>query len=211
MKSAIPWILVVALLANVFFLYSANRDKEAQLAKVTQDSADVDGLRQQIEDLKKQAGSPGDGTQAHKDSDELLRLRSEVQRLRDENKLLTTQLTTARSQASQAQQAQQQAAQVPVEQSFRGQSQPLTQNPALVEAHNHNVCVHNLRLIDGAKQQWALEFKKMPEDVPTAENLNPYLPKDVAIVCPSGGTYSINAVSVPPTCTVAGHELSPPP
>ena len=41
----------------------------------------------------------------------------------------------------------------------------------------------------------------------TAADLAPYLPNNVAIACPAGGTYSINAINVPPTCTVAGHAL----
>ena len=58
MKSAVPWILIVALLGGGFFLYSANKDKDAQIAKLTQDTADVDGLRKENDELKKQSVTP---------------------------------------------------------------------------------------------------------------------------------------------------------
>jgi hypothetical protein len=69
------------------------------------------------------------------------------------------------------------------------------------------VCVNNLRVIQAAKQTWALENKKAPISVPTAQDLAPYLPGNAFPVCPDGGTYVINAVSVPPTCTIPNHVL----
>jgi Mg-chelatase subunit ChlD len=38
-----------------------------------------------------------------------------------------------------------------------------------------NATINNLRQIDGAKQEWALENKKSPDDVPTPDDLKPYL------------------------------------
>src|SRR6516164_10295386 len=39
-----------------------------------------------------------------------------------------------------------------------------------------NACINNLRQIDGAKQQWALENKKTSADSPpTSTSLTPYL------------------------------------
>ena len=35
-----------------------------------------------------------------------------------------------------------------------------------------NACINNLRIINGAKQQWALENNKSAEDVPTAQDLD---------------------------------------
>jgi hypothetical protein len=70
-----------------------------------------------------------------------------------------------------------------------------------------NACINNLRQIDAAKQQWALENDKTAYAVPSAQDLLPYLSNLVFPVCPSGGTYTINAVGVPPTCSVPGHVL----
>ena len=76
------------------------------------------------------------------------------------------------------------------------------------ETAQMNACINNLRMIDAAKQQWALENGKMPGDVPTAQDLKPYLGKNgVFPTCPAGGTYTIGAVSNAPTCSIPGHKL----
>ena len=69
-------------------------------------------------------------------------------------------------------------------------------------------CINNLRQIDGAIQQWALENKKTESDRPTRADLKPYLPKKQFPVCPSGGTYTLGVVSDPPKCSHEGHSLS---
>jgi hypothetical protein len=68
-----------------------------------------------------------------------------------------------------------------------------------------NACVNNLRQLDAAKNEWALEKGKTNGAVPTKEDLLPYLRSWP--VCPAGGTYTINAVGVPPTCSIPGHVL----
>ena len=70
-----------------------------------------------------------------------------------------------------------------------------------------NACINNLRQIDGAKQQWALEKNQPGDAVPVARDLLPYLKDGVFPACPAGGTYSINSVDEVPTCTVQGHAL----
>jgi len=72
-------------------------------------------------------------------------------------------------------------------------------------ASQENACINNLRQIDAAKQQWALEKGKLATDVPTWNDIQPYLYKIPH--CPAGGTYSINAVGDKPTCSVPGHVL----
>ena len=71
-------------------------------------------------------------------------------------------------------------------------------------------CISNLRQIEGAKQTWALENKKPRTAVPTWDDLLPYLGRGARgsiLVCPEGGTYQINAVNTPATCSVPGHTL----
>ncbi len=73
------------------------------------------------------------------------------------------------------------------------------------ETAQRNACINNLRQIDAAKQQWALEKGKQATDVPTWDYIKPYLYKIPQ--CPAGGTYTINAVGERPTCSVPGHAL----
>src|SRR6201987_6387194 len=48
-----------------------------------------------------------------------------------------------------------------------------------------NACINNLRQIDGAAQQWALETKQATNAVPAFTDISGYLKSSV--VCPSGG------------------------
>jgi hypothetical protein len=69
-------------------------------------------------------------------------------------------------------------------------------------------CINNLRLIDSAKQQWALEHNKGGKDTPTMEDLKPFLgPSAPALSCPDGGVYTIGMVGEKPTCSFPGHIL----
>jgi hypothetical protein len=72
-----------------------------------------------------------------------------------------------------------------------------------------NQCRSNLRMLDGAKQQWALEHGKRSESVPTAAELAPYLKQGGGTmpICAKGGIYQLNAVSQSPTCSIPGHQL----
>ena len=73
-----------------------------------------------------------------------------------------------------------------------------------------NACINNLRQIDGAKQQWALETHQVSTATPAQASIQPYLGRGSAgtyPLCPAAGTYTIGQVSVPPTCTIANHVL----
>lgn len=73
-----------------------------------------------------------------------------------------------------------------------------------------NACLNNLRQVDGAKQQWALEKGKTSASVPVNADLQPYLGRGDAgslasVYCPLSGQgdlngYTINAVGVAPKC-----------
>ena len=68
-----------------------------------------------------------------------------------------------------------------------------------------NACINNLRQLDGAKQQWALDNKKTDTATPTMQDLEQYL--KAKLDCPAGGVYTLNAVSERPTCSVPNHRL----
>jgi hypothetical protein len=72
-----------------------------------------------------------------------------------------------------------------------------------------NECINNLRQIDGAIQQWALENNKTNSDIPTWTDLKGYLGRGETEIpkCPLGGTYTLGPVGDKPRCSVAGHGL----
>ena len=64
-----------------------------------------------------------------------------------------------------------------------------------------NACISNLRQIDGAKDQWAIDQKKFGTDEPTAAALygnDLYIKKTP--VCPVSGVYTIGTVATDPDC-----------
>lgn len=72
-----------------------------------------------------------------------------------------------------------------------------------------NACINNLRQLDAAENQWALENGKKAGDACTEADLKPFirlvggqLPK-----CPAGGTYTIGPVGESPKCSVPDHVL----
>jgi len=73
-----------------------------------------------------------------------------------------------------------------------------------------NACINNLRQIDGAVQQWALENQKTASATVVQASLNKYLGRGAAgtwPTCPAGGTYAVTTVATKPSCTIANHVL----
>jgi prepilin-type N-terminal cleavage/methylation domain-containing protein len=77
-----------------------------------------------------------------------------------------------------------------------------------------NGCINNLRQIDAAANQWALEQKQVTgATVTTATDLTPYIKLNAANSipgCPAGGTYSATfTVGTSPACSL-GSSVTPP-
>ena len=77
-----------------------------------------------------------------------------------------------------------------------------------------NACINNLRQLDGAIQQWALENKKDAAAAVTLADCTPYLKNSV--VCPAGGiaaadSYTVVDAQTQPVCqkVPATHVLPP--
>ena len=70
-----------------------------------------------------------------------------------------------------------------------------------------NACINNLRRIEAAKDQWALEHDAKTNAVVTMNQLTNYLGLAAIPKCPSGGTYKIGKVGETPTCSIPGHDL----
>ena len=76
-----------------------------------------------------------------------------------------------------------------------------------------NACVANLKQIDGAIQQWAMENKKANADPVDMAQAAKFLKGGVLPSCPNGGTYSPGiTIGNNPTCSMArkhpeGHRL----
>ncbi len=82
---------------------------------------------------------------------------------------------------------------------------------------HQTVCINNLRLIQDAMSQWAMENKKLPGATVGYTDIQDYLRRSV--VCPSGGTtfdnsYTLTDTASPPVCknvpSGPGAHLLPP-
>ncbi len=86
--------------------------------------------------------------------------------------------------------------------------------PAMAKAKENSqriTCLNNMRMIQAAKQQWAMEKRKPASAVPRWEDIQPYLGRGRGTLrCPSGGEYTVGAVGESPTCSIPGHVLPKP-
>lgn len=85
--------------------------------------------------------------------------------------------------------------------------------PNLVRAREQTrvkSCMQNLRKMDSAKQQWAIDNKKAGTAVPLSTDIfgtNLYI-RGTMPNCPGGYTYALNAVDTEPSCALG--KLFPP-
>ena len=76
-------------------------------------------------------------------------------------------------------------------------------------------CIANLKQIQGAIEQWALEQKKAPSAAvgvtDISGNSNAFIKAAIntELTCPAGGSYTVSTVSANPTCSLAtnGHSI----
>ena len=210
LKNWVLWLCVVVLLAGEFFLFSANRQKDAALVQLREAKQEAGQLRAQLDQLKNSsvATLSAENARLRAENQSLTQkfsqLQNENNRLRGVNQQLTQQLQTSHDAA---QQQQEQLQQIQTENQQANIAPEPSAEQLLSAVTQLNTCINNLRQIDAAKQQWALENDKTADAIPPAQDLLPYLSNMVFPVCPSGGTYTINAVGVPPTCSVSGHVL----
>jgi seryl-tRNA synthetase len=209
MKSLIPWLCVVALLGGAAFLYLANQKKDAELTALRAATQEVEQLRAQVAEAKNAQVSNDEISRLRKDNEDLLRLRNEVRQLRDEKKQLAQQAQSAQAEVQRAQ-TQVQNAQSQI-QALRTNAPVLTPEQQVAAVRfakmQDNACINNLRMMDGAKQQWALENKMPATAAPTAEQIVVYFKEGVFPTCPAGGKYVLNKVGEVPTCSIPGHSL----
>lgn len=67
-------------------------------------------------------------------------------------------------------------------------------------------CINNLRQIDGAIQQWALEMRKSQSANVEETDVTPYLKQGSNTACPAGGqnfsdSYTLTTVNDGPVCS----------
>jgi len=218
LKRWVLWLCIIALVISELMLFSANqqknkalaeaRDAQNQLAQITNELSQGESSTTEAQNVEV--------ARFHSEHQDLLRLRNTVREVTETNRVLMEQLRAAHTLLQQQQTELQgwrmagQQAEQEMQAAQKAQQQPPqpapSENPATAAAQRR-ACINNLRRIDAAKQQWALENNKTDDAVPTVADLLPYFRDGVFPSCPAGGLYSINAVGLPPTCSIPGHAL----
>ncbi len=204
LKRWFAWVCLALMLVAEIFLFRANHERDAAQSEARTAQHQLRVTQARLAELQTSA----EGMLADENSrirkqyeivtNQLAALQGSFGKLQAESRLTAQQLATARTALGLQQEHLQQ---------LQSDKQRLAAAGAAVI--EHNACINNLRQLDGAKQQWALE-KNLGDDArPVAENLLPYLKDGVFPICPSGGTYTLNAVGELPACSISGHVLPP--
>lgn len=203
----LPWFLVLGLGAALASVYVSSSHQKDELARLKAESAELETARASLEETQAAAQrQQAEIASLRKDTQELLRLRNEIGQLRQENQDFSKQAQTAKAQADAASARAADVTKSMGTELARLQSERL----AAATASQRDICLNQLRQIDGAKQQWALEHQRPASAIPSPSDLLPYLKDNKLPQCPAGGVYALNAVSRPPTCTMQGHVLAQP-
>jgi ABC-type transporter Mla subunit MlaD len=198
LKDLFLGLCIAALLVSEMCLFVANQQKRDAISKMNAAIHDADQARAELAQLKQASDQQAmSDMRLSAENKSLSRKLSDLQNqnasLNNASQQLSQQLTSAQLAAQQA--AEQQQEQIQQAQYDAAQSQATTARTA---------CMNNLREIDAAKNEWALENGKGPGSVPAAQDLLPFLTGGIFPVCPSDGTYTIGAIGIPPSCSVHG-------
>jgi hypothetical protein len=221
MKTFLPWLVAAIAIGGGWYFYHSGQSQSAENRALQEQVAEVDHLRAELEALKQEHVSAEELERLRQNSRELLQLRNEIGQLRNQKAAAEQQARQARTQVEQAQ---------AVAQAAQSEMQALSQQQAQAQAAANAMtveqqlfaarygldaegvqlamaCINQLRQIEGAKQQWALENGQPATATPTEEQIAPYL-KDGIPPCPGGGDYSLNSVGEVPTCNQPGHVVT---
>jgi hypothetical protein len=86
--------------------------------------------------------------------------------------------------------------------------------PNRPRSHTSNAwaCINNMRQIEAAKNEWALEQGKTNGTAVTTDDITPYIQLNrysKIPPCPSGGTYTIGKIGELPTCSIGTNDRQP--
>jgi hypothetical protein len=204
LKRWFAWLCLALMLVAEIFLFAALRQKDAALNAKHATEVQMWQVQEELSALK----SSNAGLQA-----------AEILRLRKQNEIFSNQLAEARAMIARLDTDLKKTGQslatartaLQLQQDHLQQLQ--TENQIVTDAGitiiHRNTCINNLRELDAAKQQWALEKNKTVDAVPRPKELLPYLKDGVFPVCPAGGSYALHSVDEIPSCTIQGHVLPP--
>jgi hypothetical protein len=211
MKNLIPWLCAALLGVGAAYFYTADTTKTDELSALRRREAqEVRTLRAELDSARAGALAQNeDINKLKKESNEAVRLRNELRLVREEKQKLDQQLQAAQSARDSAQQevTQLRTANEQLQASAKKNEEAVQRYNEMQKQQMRSACLSQLRQIDLAKQQWALENHEPAEAIPTAQDIGLFIRDHVIPVCPAGGAYDFSTVGKMPTCSVPGHTL----
>ena len=214
LKSILPWLSVAALAGGVLFLRMRIKHADQELTALRESNQDLKKALAENVDLKKIQVQVDEVARLRKENEELHRLRNEVRQLREEKQgaARTVRSVQAAPEQPKAEGSAQPQLLLQLQQLMAENERLRAENQQFQQLQSNapaNACLNNLRILEGAKEQWALETKKAASTPVNAQDILPYLRNNSSPTCPSGGVYTLNAVGAVPTCSLPGHVLPP--
>ncbi len=206
-KIAIASAIAVAAVATNVVQHQTIKGLRQEIVASKQQAAQILSLREQLALASQEAPNAVGGALSPGQVRDLARLRNEVSQLRGH----TNELANARHEIQALHQRL-----AALGTGNRPDASSATDPANLIWATTNekvkvDSCVENLREIDSAKQQWALEQRKQITDTPIWKDLVPYIGVGgkgyVLPICPDGGVYTIGSVGEKPTCSNPKHIL----
>ena len=207
MWSGLVLVLVLAMVLGVSLWRQTSRAARME-AEVVELRRTMENLRQENQVLQREQVQADELARLRRENQEIHRLRNEVRQLREDKATLATSGQAAQSATSQAQNSMAQLQQQL--QMLTAQNQQLTAQLQADQASAQSLtqsCMSNLRILEGAKDQFALENRIGVGTQVTPENVLPYLKDNQFLQCPAGGAYNLNAIGVWTTCSIPGHAI----
>lgn len=198
-KRWFPWVCLALMLIAEGMLFRSNHQRDQAVADLQAAQLHLQQAQAQLDGYTNSSA----GQQAAL----IAFLKNQNDKLTTENAALKKNLTQLQTQNQQTAEHLTKARTALEMQQQNLQELQAAQQQAQVQA-DANACIANLHQLEVAKAQWALDKQKGATDVPTVQDLQPYLKDGTMPVCPGGGTYTLNAAGDPPTCSLPGHVLA---
>ncbi len=193
-KTLLTATIAITAGAGIFQAHEASRLRDQAQTLQKQHTEQIQQLQGERDQAAGQlAALREDVVRLNRNADELLRLRGEVTRLRQQ----ASEITALRTENNQLR-----------NRATVRQAEPSTTSPAAEDPVKQlNRCINNLRQIDAAMQQCALEHRLTVANVLTVDQIVPYLQGTNLPACPAGGSYTFGSLTNAPTCSIPSHNV----